>query len=100
ALLASELSDGTIRYLCLLAALLSPRPPALIALNEPETSLHPELFPPLADLILQASKESQIWLTTHSEKLAALICERTGTSPVHLEMVEGETRAVGHGLLG
>jgi predicted ATPase len=50
----SELSDGTLRYLLLVAALLSPRPPALMILNEPETSLHPDLLPPLARLIAQA----------------------------------------------
>ena len=55
---ASELSDGTLRYLLLVAALLSPRPPALMILNEPETSLHPDLLPPLARLIVQASKRS------------------------------------------
>src|SRR5207247_329216 len=44
---APELSDGTLRYLCLLAALLSPRPPAMLALNEPETSIHPDLLEPL-----------------------------------------------------
>ena len=55
-LLASELSDGTLRYLLLIAALLSPRPPALMILNEPETSLHPDLLPSLARLIVQASK--------------------------------------------
>jgi predicted ATPase len=48
---ASELSDGTLRYLLLVAALLSPRPPTLMILNEPETSLHPDLLPPLARLI-------------------------------------------------
>ena len=49
---ASELSDGTLHYLCLLAALLSPRPPSLLALNEPEASIHPDLIGPLAKLIV------------------------------------------------
>ncbi|MFL6636962.1 MAG: AAA family ATPase, partial [Paraburkholderia graminis] len=44
----AELSDGTLRYLLLVAALLTPRPPALLVLNEPETSLHPDLLPALA----------------------------------------------------
>ena len=52
---ARELSDGTLRYLCLIAALLSPRPATLLALNEPEMSLHPELMQPLAELIVLAS---------------------------------------------
>ena len=56
---AAELSDGTLRYLCLLAALLSPRPPTFLALNEPETSLHPDLLEPLAHLVARAAKSSQ-----------------------------------------
>jgi predicted ATPase len=52
---APELSDGTLRYLLLIAALLSPRPPPLMILNEPETSLHPDLLPPLGRLIANAS---------------------------------------------
>ena len=55
---AAELSDGTLRYLLLIAALLSPRPPDLMILNEPETSLHPDLLAPLARLIAQAAKVS------------------------------------------
>jgi predicted ATPase len=50
-LATSELSDGTLRYLLLVTALLSPRPPELMVLNEPEASLHPELLPALARLI-------------------------------------------------
>jgi predicted ATPase len=96
---ARELSDGTLRYLCLLAALLSPRPPALLALNEPETSLHPDLIPPLARLIAQASKSSQLWITTHSAQLANEIETLTEQTPVVLEKMNGETRIVGAGLL-
>src|SRR5262249_2914669 len=72
---AKELSDGTLRYLLLVAALLTPRPPPLIVLNEPETSLHPELLPPLGRLILAASKRSQIIVVTHSEVLGGLLGE-------------------------
>jgi predicted ATPase len=96
---ARELSDGTMRYLCLLAALLSPRPPSLLALNEPETSLHPDLLRPLARLIAQASKTSQLWITTHSAQLASDIEEFTGEKPIVLEKVNGETKIVGAGLL-
>ena len=67
---AAELSDGTLRYLLLVAALLSPRPPTLMILNEPETSLHPVLLPPLARLIAQASKRSQAVVVTHAPTLA------------------------------
>ena len=64
---AGELSDGTLRYLCLMAALLSPRPPPFLALNEPEMSLHPDLLGPLSRLIVEAAKNSQIWVTTHAD---------------------------------
>jgi predicted ATPase len=92
---ARELSDGTLRYLCLLAALLSPRPPAVIGLNEPEMSLHPDLLEPLARLIVTASRHSQMWITTHSQALASYIEMHSGEPPVQLHMVEGETRVVG-----
>jgi len=91
ALDARELSDGTIRYLCLLAALLSPRPPSLLALNEPESSLHPDLLEPLARLIVQASHNSQIWITTHSIALADYIESYSGIAPVRLNKINGET---------
>jgi len=91
---AREFSDGTLRYLCLLAALLSPRAPSLLALNEPETSLHPDLIDPLGRLIADASKFSQIWITTHSRPLAAAIEKYTGRAPVELEKSGGETRLV------
>ena len=94
-----ELSDGTLRYLCLLAALLSPRPPAVLALNEPETSIHPDLVEPLAHLILRASRSSQIWITTHSEPLAQQIERHSGAAPIRLEKVDGETRIVGQRLI-
>jgi predicted ATPase len=88
---AWELSDGTLRYLCLLAALLSPRPPALLALNEPETSLHPNLLPPLAERIVAASRRSQLWITTHSRILADEIERETGVSSLRLTRENGET---------
>ena len=93
-LMGTELSDGTLRYLCLLAALMSPRPPSLLALNEPETSLHPDLLPALAALIADASRRSQVLVTTHSEALARGIADLTGTAPVLLEKVDGRTRVV------
>jgi predicted ATPase len=89
---ARELSDGTLKFLCLAAALLSPRPPALIALNEPESSLHPDLLPPLAQMIVDASEFSQIWVSTHSMQLARSIQEISGRAPIELELVDAETR--------
>jgi predicted ATPase len=92
---ARELSDGTLRYLCLVAALLSPRPAALLALNEPETSLHPELLQPLAELITLASRYSQIWVTTHSQNLAMMIGEASGRKPINLIRTETGTEIDG-----
>ncbi len=91
-----ELSDGTVQYLCLLAALLSPRPAPLTVLNEPETSIHPNLYKPIADLILDASKFSQIFMTTHAHELADYI-KRKGTNAQVIELVkeEGATRVRG-----
>lgn len=88
---AMELSDGTLRYLCLLAALLSPRPAPLLVLNEPETSLHEDLLAPLAKLIALASERSQIWITTHSPRLASLIAEDVPTEVVNIEKRDGAT---------
>lgn len=91
ALVARELSDGTLKFLCLVASLLSPRPPALIALNEPEASLHPDLLVPLAQLIVDASKFSQVWVSTHSTLLADAIRKLSGVSPLSLRLLKGET---------
>ena len=88
---ASELSDGTLRYICLLAALLSPRPPKLIGLNEPETSLHPDVLPALARLIADVAKQTQVWMVTHAYRLAEDVTSRFGTRPVGLVMRSGAT---------
>lgn len=96
---ARELSDGTLRYLCLLAALLSPRPPALLALNEPETSLHPDLYEPLARAMVNASHNSQLWVVTHSQRLAELVEQYSGEEPVRLELTGGETKVMGQKLV-
>jgi len=91
---AREFSDGQLRFLCLCAALLSPRPPSLLALNEPEASLHPDLIDSLARLIVLASKHTQLWITTHSKALAARIEEYSEVPTVRLEMRNGETAVV------
>jgi predicted ATPase len=88
---AREFSDGQLRFLCLCAALLSPRPPSLLALNEPETSLHPDLLDSLARLIVRASQHTQLWITTHSQPLADRIETHSGCSRVRLCLVNGET---------
>jgi predicted ATPase len=86
-----EFSDGQLRFLSLCAALLSPRPPSLLALNEPETSLHPDLIDPLANLIVRASRDTQLWITTHSRMLAGKIEEHSGIPRIELKMEAGET---------
>lgn len=92
---ARELSDGTLRYLCLIAALLSPRPATLLALNEPEMSLHSELLQPLAELITLASRYSQIWVTTHSQDLAMMIGRASHINPINLIRTETGTQIEG-----
>jgi predicted ATPase len=91
---ASELSDGTLRYLSLTAALLSPRPPELMILNEPEASLHPDLLRPLARLVAQASERSQIIVVSHAHALATALCER-GAKQIILTKRLGETLVEG-----
>lgn len=86
----AELSDGTLRYLLLVAALLTPRPPSLMVLNEPETSLHPDLIPPLARLIKEASARSQIIVVSHNRALAKALSKGNALTH-HLGKATGET---------
>ena len=98
---AAELSDGTLRYLLWVAALLTPRPPELFVLNEPETSLHPELLPPLAAMVVRAAARTQVVVVTHSSRLRELLAEGgdDGIRDVHLVKDHGETLIEGQGLL-
>lgn len=91
ALKAAELSDGTLRYLLLVAALLSPRPAPLMVLNEPEASLHPDLLAPMARLIANAAARSQIIVVTHAAGLVRSLGDETGATPLVLEKMLGET---------
>jgi predicted ATPase len=95
---AAEISDGTLRYLLWVAALLTPRPPGLLVLNEPETSLHPELIGPLADLIVTASARTQIIVVTHARPLVTAL--RDGSARV-LDLIkeDGRTLLDGQGIL-
>ena len=100
----ADLSDGTLRYLVWVAALLTPAPPSLLILNEPETSLHPELLPPLAELILDASERTQVLVVTHSRPLAAALHLRSDERDDEIALIElakefGETTVVGQGRL-
>ncbi len=101
---AAELSDGTLRYLLWVAALLTPRPPVLLVLNEPETSLHPDLLRPLGELIVAVSARTQVVAVTHSRALASALqvgAERAGTDLTTIELVKdyGETQVSGQGRL-
>jgi predicted ATPase len=96
---AAELSDGTLRYLLWAAALLTPRPPHLMILNEPEASLHPDLLPALARLIGVASKETQIWVVSHASRLIASLEQNPECASVQLEKELGETQIVAQGKL-
>lgn len=97
---AAELSDGTLRYLLWTAALLTPRPPSLLVLNEPETSLHPDLLRPLADLILTATKDTQVVLVTHAQPLAEAVAKgaarhRLDVNSIELLKESGQTTVAG-----
>jgi predicted ATPase len=96
---AVRLSDGTLRYLCLLTILCHPSPPPLICLEEPELGLHPDILPTIADLLIEASQRTQLVVTTHSDTLvsalteipeAVLVCERDDTGS-HLCRLEAES---------
>lgn len=80
---ATRLSDGTLRYLFLMALLLDPTPPPLICIEEPEIGLHPDILPTIAQMLIDASRRTQLIVTTHSDALvsalppeAVLVCDR------------------------
>lgn len=106
AMRAAELSDGTLRYLLWVAALLSPTPPPLLVINEPEASLHPSLLEPLARLIADTATRSQVVVVTHSAVMtttleAVPVLEWDGTQPLLLPLNRdtGETVVDGLGAL-
>ena len=90
---ATRLSDGTLRYLCLLAILCHPEPPPLVCIEEPELGLHPDVLPEVARLLVEASARTQLIVTTHSDILvdamterpeAVVVCEKSnGTTEMH-----------------
>lgn len=96
---AAELSDGTLRYLLLVAALLTPRPPSLMVLNEPETSLHPDLLPALGRLIIAASQRTQVWVVSHASRLIATLKQDPGCNTLELDKPLGQTCIRGQGML-
>ena len=98
-LAATELSDGTLRYLLLVAALHTPRPPPLMVLNEPETSLHPDLLPALARLIAHASRRTQVWVVSHASRLISALEAEDDCNSLHLEKQFSQTGIAGQGML-
>ncbi|MEJ1932323.1 AAA family ATPase, partial [Nostoc sp. NIES-2111] len=95
---ATRLSDGTLRYLFLIALLLDPTPPPLICLEEPEIGLHPDILPTIAEMLIEASQRTQLIVTTHSDALVSalseypesiLVCERDEKGS-HLRRLEPE----------
>lgn len=95
-----ELSDGTLQFLALAGALLSYRLPPFIALNEPETSLHPSLLPILARMVVKAAERSQIWVVTHDRELANAIADGSGVLPREVIRGDDGTWLEGLGQLG
>jgi predicted ATPase len=95
----AELSDGTLRYLLWIAALLTPRPPPLMVLNEPETSLHPDLLPALARLIIRASESTQVWVVSHATRLIAALEQDEDCNSIALEKNLGQTQIIGQSML-
>jgi predicted ATPase len=92
---AAELSDGTLRYLLWIAALLTPRPPGLLVLNEPETSLHPDLLPALGRLIAGTAERSQVVVVSHAGALIDALQGLPECRSIALEKRVGETIVAG-----
>jgi predicted ATPase len=88
---ATRLSDGTLRYLCLLAILCHPNPPPLVCIEEPELGLHPDVLPTLADLLKDASERTQLIVTTHSDILVDAMTDRPEAIVVAEKAADGTT---------
>jgi predicted ATPase len=93
----AELSDGTLRYLLWIAALLTPRPPAMMVLNEPETSLHPDLLPALARLMAACADHTQLWVISHAAALIESLAAHPDCRHIELAKELGETFAMDQG---
>lgn len=88
---ATRLSDGTLRYLCLLAILCHPSPPPLVCIEEPELGLHPDVLPTVAELMKEASERCQLIVTTHSDVLVDAMTDQTESVLVAEKSDEGTT---------
>ena len=87
----ARLSDGSLRYLCLLAVLCHPTPPPVVCIEEPEVGLHPDVIPEVAKLLVEASTRSQIFVTTHSDILVDALTD-VPEAVVVCEKVDGATQ--------
>jgi predicted ATPase len=97
---ATRLSDGTLRYLCLLTILCHPTPPPLICLEEPELGIHPDILPTIAELLQECAERTQLIVTTHSEIIvdvltdmpeAVIVCEKDSEQGTQLKrLTKGE----------
>jgi predicted ATPase len=94
----TRLSDGTLRFLCLLVILCHPSPPPVVGIEEPELGIHPDLIPTIADLLVQASERTQLIVTTHSDLLvsqftdrpeAVVVCDRGPNGTFFRRLTEG-----------
>lgn len=89
---ATRLSDGTLRFLALLAILLHPEPSPLVAIEEPELGLHPDVIPHIARLLVRASERTQLVVTTHSRMLVEALGQEDPSTILVCEKDEGESR--------
>jgi len=96
----TRLSDGTLRFLCLLVILCHPSPPPVIGIEEPELGMHPDLLPTVAELLIQASARTQLIVTTHSDHLvsqftdcpeAVVVCDRGPHGTYFRRLTQGRT---------
>lgn len=96
---AVRMSDGTLKFLSLLAALFNPKPPPLMCIEEPEVGLHPDALQLVAEALIEASESMQLIVTTHSEALvdafsdhpeSVLVCERGFDSGTEMKRLSKE----------
>ena len=97
----TRLSDGTVRFVAILATLLTSSPPPLVCIEEPELGMHPDAVALIGELLIEASERMQLVVTTHSDALVSelstrpetvVTCERIGSRTV-LERLDPERLA-------
>jgi predicted ATPase len=96
---AVRLSDGTLKFLCLMAILCHESPPKLVCIEEPEAGLHPDALRLIADALKEASARTQLVVTTHSTELvdaftdqpeSVLVCSRDASESTNIERLSAE----------